>query len=137
MAGVAPYRGIAIGHSNGCHIINTSLARHEAPFSQVIYIAPALDTDTPLPPQVQRCLVIWSDTDWPTKIARWIPFSGWGAMGSKGYQGPKDNRIQSVRIEDWLPAEFEQGDGIGHSGYFQEPFLLYVRKLILAWLKDA
>jgi len=85
---------IAIAHSNGC-LIASKAAKLGAPFSKLILINPALDTDYEFPSGIPVD-VYYSPKDRATLLARFIPFSRWGAMGRYGYDGDNDNDNELV-----------------------------------------
>lgn len=134
LAGMVPDGSFAIGHSNGCHVINQALREHGAPLKRVVYIAPALDANTPLPPQVEQCLVLYSPSDWATKIARWIPFSGWGGMGHRGYLGPEDDRVIS---EDFNQLLYPGLPDVGHSDYFDPAIVGTTQRIVRRFLDNG
>lgn len=84
LASVTPEGATGVGHSNGCCILDKATRKYGAPFRRLIYIAPALDRNTPLAPQVERCDVWHSPDDKPVCFARLIPMHPWGDMGSVG-----------------------------------------------------
>lgn len=110
LASLVDEESVAVGHSNGCAIIDEA-CRRGALFSQVAYINPALDPDLAPVGWVKRADVFYSTGDWATTLARFIPFSTWGAMGAKGYTG-KDSRV----------VNHEMGS-FGHSDVFNDKHL--------------
>ena len=77
---------IGIGHSNGCAILRRA-SLLGAPFSQLVFINPALDADAEIGPQVKACHVWYSPFDVGLRIAKYFPWSEWGSMGSTGATG--------------------------------------------------
>jgi len=116
---------IAIGHSNGCNIINQAL-RHGAHFERVLYVAPALDSGTPLPAQVQEAIVLHSNHDWIVWLASFLPFHPWGRMGYSGYRGP-DERYRNIDCTNW---------SFGHSDYFRPHNLSRLTYFIARYLDE-
>lgn len=84
---------IPIGFSNGCGIIQTAslpdekTGRPGAPFSQIVFLAPALDVNVEIGPQVNLIHVWYSATDEATWFGQFIPGSQFGPMGNSGYLG--------------------------------------------------
>ena len=76
---------VIVAHSNGCMITARAIERG-MPVKHVIFIHPALDVDWEPPPcsGVERIDVYYSLNDRATRVAGWIPFVRWGAMGTKG-----------------------------------------------------
>jgi len=91
LADVIKPGSVAVGFSNGCALLQMA-AEHGAQFKHLVYIRPALDRDTRVPPQVKRVDVWHSKDDFWTSVARWIPFSRWGDAGAVGLVVP-DNRV--------------------------------------------
>jgi len=86
-----------IGHSNGCVIIHMA-AFYGAPFKNVAYLNPALNSNVPLAPQIEKASVFYNDGDNAVKVATWLrelmPWAPlgdpvWGDMGARGYQPGK------------------------------------------------
>lgn len=77
---------IAVGHSNGCLIIQKA-SLIGAPFSQIVFLAPALDTDAAVGLQVERIHVWHTPTDLAVRVGGFFPKHPWGAMGAEGYNG--------------------------------------------------
>lgn len=100
---------IAIGHSNGCNIINQAV-RYGAQFERLFYVSPALDENTLLGAQVLKCTVLHTHRDWVVKLARLLPYHPWGRMGAVGYRGG-DSRYENVDCTNW---------SFGHSDYFKD-----------------
>lgn len=106
----------AVGHSNGCAILVNS-ARQGARYDKLLLINPALKVDTVFPDNIGQIIVVHTNNDAPTNVARIldkIPFlclaipNAWGAMGKVGYQG-KDKRVINLDMTDVLN---------GHSDFF-------------------
>lgn len=100
---------IAIGHSNGCNIINKAI-RYGAQFERLLYVSPALDNNTELGAQVLECTVLHTKRDWVVQLASILPWHPWGNMGRVGYRG-EDNRYKNIDCTNWAA---------GHSDYFSE-----------------
>lgn len=129
LAGMAWEGSTFIGYSNGNYIGHRAMEKYGAPFKRWIAIAPALDNDIEIPPQVESMLVVASRHDWPTRIASWIPFSGWGDMGYAGYQGEPDSRVTTIFTEDILPEG--EWDKIGHGGHFRIAVLEHLAPILI------
>jgi hypothetical protein len=99
---------IAIGHSNGCHLIHCAqeLGVH-LKFS--IYIAPALDSFTPECAESGNVYVLHSRHDFAVKVARFLLFHRWGDMGAIG--SVYSRKFKNINCSSWVN---------GHSGYFAE-----------------
>jgi len=109
LASLTSHGDIAIGHSNGCNIINQAV-RYGAQFERLLYVSPALDESTDLGAQVLKCTVLHTHKDWVVRLSRWIPHHPWGRMGAVGYRG-MDSRYHNVDCTNW---------SFGHSDYFRE-----------------
>jgi len=102
---LVPKGSIGIGHSNGATLLWLA-ANYGASFKRLILVNPALDSNVSIPKQLERVDVFYDPKDpWPS-LARFIPFSPWGAMGTRGYNGP-DKRV------------FNHKHHYGHSGLFR------------------
>ena len=77
---------VGIGHSNGCAILRRA-AEKGAPFRQLVWINPALNRNTELPPKIKLCTVLHTPHDNVVKWAARIPRHEWGDMGNVGYTG--------------------------------------------------
>lgn len=77
---------VGIGHSNGCALLRRA-AFLDAPFSQLVFINPALDEDADLPAHIKACHVWHSPMDLGLHVSRFFPWSEWGAMGATGATG--------------------------------------------------
>lgn len=131
LAGMTPKDAVFIGHSNGCTIGH--LAAHQrARFAAMVYINPALDSKSPLAPQV-RSLHVWhSPSDEPVRWARFIPSHPWGDMGAVGYQGHYDPRITNFNKENGYPISSKE-----HSDVFTGERLKFFGPLIVSQVKQA
>lgn len=106
---------VAIGHSNGCAILDRA-TDHGAAFDTLVYVTPALEVEQRPASQVRRLFVFYSPDDkatWVARLFRWLPGSRWGAMGRYGYEGITDMRIRSIDLHNALQAK-----RLGHSGMF-------------------
>ena len=92
------YEVIAIGHSNGCAVINLATKLYDAPITRAAYLNPALDCDSTPGPQVERVDVWYSPHDWVVKLANKLPAHDWGNMGAVGYCG-SDPRMKNYNKE--------------------------------------
>jgi len=87
-----------VGFSNGCGVAQLAslpdeeTGRPGAPFSQIVFLAPALDVNVEIGPQVNLIHVWHTATDEATFIGQFIPGSQFGPMGNHGYLG-KDPRF--------------------------------------------
>lgn len=100
---------VGVGHSNGCAILNEACKRG-APFYQLVYINPALDSDAKLAPQVSRAHVWYSPSDKPVKIARWLINHSWGEMGATGYMGGDPRYINYNKEHGYDVSSKEHSD---------------------------
>lgn len=93
---------IAIGHSNGCLVIQkASLAG--AKFSKMVFIAPALDVDAEIGEYTKKIHVWYCSYDLATGISEFIPGHHWGPMGNKGYQGDDERFVNHDRLSSQYP----------------------------------
>lgn len=113
---------IAIGHSDGCNIIN-SAAHYGARFRRVVYINPALDADTPLADHIDAALVFADRRDWAVRFSSWLPWHRWGRMGAKGPTTDPD-RYATI-YHDY-----------GHSGIFKKPERLKKLAADIVWFLE-
>jgi hypothetical protein len=111
---VAEPGSIAIGHSNGCDLI-VRAAQEGAPFKKTILFNPALNSDTVFPVIFEEISVFYSPSDSATRLAKWIPWSRWGDMGTTGYDGEPDTRVVSFNEETLA------GEEMGHSDFPKYP----------------
>lgn len=118
----------AVGHSNGCAILLRA-AQQGMEFDTMLLINPALNVNTVFPANIKQIIVVHTENDVPTRVARWfdrIPFIGllvpnaWGAMGAYGYEGP-DLRVMSLDLTDILD---------GHSDLFEDKNAFYMEKAV-------
>lgn len=118
----------AVGHSNGCAILLLA-AQLGMSFKTLLLINPALNVDTVFPPNIEQVIVVHTEDDVPTRVARWfdrIPFIGlvipnaWGAMGAYGYEG-SDPRVMNIDLTGVLK---------GHSDLFEEKNAFYMEKVV-------
>lgn len=121
---VSNERCIAIGHSNGCAIINGA-TWYGAQFSQCVYLNPALDPDTIVAPQVERVHVYHSPSDLPVKVAKFFYRHPWGEMGAEGFRG-QDQRYVNYNVE----TGFAQSSK-GHLGLFKKEIMKFFGPLIV------
>jgi hypothetical protein len=89
---------IGVGHSNGCAILQKA-SFLGAPFSQLVFINPALDADAGVGTQVKRIHVWHSPSDLPVRFANTFISHPWGEMGATGYKGT-DPRFINYNKED-------------------------------------
>jgi len=97
-------------------------------FKTLLLINPALNVDTVFPPNIEQVIVVHTEEDVPTRVARWfdrIPFIGliipnaWGAMGAYGYEG-SDPRVMNIDLTGVLH---------GHSDLFEYKNAFYMEKV--------
>lgn len=99
-----------IAHSNGCAIVYLA-AKVGAQFGHVTLVNPALDCKLAIPGATS--VDVWyAPSDQWTNVAKYIPFSIWGAQGRKGFTGD-DDRYRQINEDEMFQAE------VGHSGMFQ------------------
>lgn len=83
-AKAAGYTVVAVGHSNGCDILNRAVNTFQAHLDHLTFINPALGkTRAPCAP----CDVWYNAGDKPVRWARLLPKHPWGEMGATGYVG--------------------------------------------------
>ncbi len=102
-----------IAHSYGC-LLTFRAMQMGAEFGTVIFFAPAMSQGVTFPYNgCKRLVVIYHTGDVAIRIGAKLWFHDFGKMGMKGYRGPKDSRVSSVRTK---------GDGsldkYKHSDYF-------------------
>lgn len=102
---------IVIAHSNGCAITYLAMEMG-ATCKHVVLINPALDADKEIA-NVRNVTVFYSPTDKWTWLAKFIPWSPWGAQGRKGFTGKARPGKYRQFNEDKMCA-----DSCGHSGVF-------------------
>jgi pimeloyl-ACP methyl ester carboxylesterase len=100
IAALAPEGCIAVGHSNGCAILQLA-STYNAPFSQLVFISPALDSKAEVGKQVERIHVWYSPLDMPVRIAEIMHLKHWGDMGAVGYTGTDPRFINYNKQEDF------------------------------------
>ena len=99
-----------MAHSNGCAIVYRA-AKAGAKFGHVVLINPALDSKLTIPGA--RSVDVWySPTDPWTTLARYIPWSIWGAQGRTGYTGKDAGRYRNINEDELFQ------DHVKHSGVF-------------------
>jgi len=112
-----PGRKYAIGHSNGAAIIAAAINKG-ARFETVLLINPALKVNTKFGKSVKHIVVIYTNHDIPTRMARFfdnVPVlsllvpNAWGAMGAVGYKG-EDNRVLNMNLTDVLDSHSDLFD---------------------------
>lgn len=97
-----PEGSVAIAHSNGAliavkaveiyrerqeaQLVPEGTIRENYPFRKLILINPALNSDYKFPKGL-HVDVYHTPTDQATLMAKYIPFSKWGALGRVGYTG--------------------------------------------------
>ena len=100
-----------VAHSNGCAIVYLA-AKAGAQFENVTLINPALDSKLAIPHA--GSVDVWhSDSDPWTSLARFIPWSIWGAQGRTGYTGD-DARYKNYNEDEIF------NEKVGHSGMFSD-----------------
>jgi len=119
----------AIGHSNGCNLI-VEAAWRGARFKRVVFINPALDSDTPLPPQIERADVWHSPSDKAVRFARFLWFHPWGEMGATGYTG-SGSRYRNFNKQ----FDFARSSD-SHSDVFSDALLPYFAPHIVAAMEE-
>lgn len=103
---------IGVGHSNGCAILRAS-AWLGAPFTQLVFINPALNTKgkkTRIGPLVRWVHVWHSPSDKAVRVARWLPRHPWGRMGAVGYKGNDPRWINYNKQDDFRVSSRSHGD---------------------------
>ena len=103
---------IGVGHSNGCAILRAS-AWLGAPFTQLVFINPALNTKgkkTRIGSLVKRVHVWHSPSDKAVRIARFLPRHPWGRMGAIGYKGNDPRWINYNKQHDFRVSSRSHGD---------------------------
>lgn len=94
---------IGVAHSNGCVLTQKALKNGVA-FDQLVWIAPALEADCTIGPNVNKIHVLYSPYDVPGWMANMFPWNNWGSMGVLGYTG-KDSRVKNYnRTRDFEKA---------------------------------
>lgn len=77
---------VGIGHSFGCLLLQKA-AFLGAPFSQLVFINPALPRDAKLPPHIHDAHVWFSRGDVGLRLSPLFWWTGWGDMGARGPTG--------------------------------------------------
>ena len=72
-----------------------------APFSQLVFINPALDADATVGTQVKRIHVWHSPSDLPVRFANLFVRHPWGEMGATGYKGTDPRFINYNKENDF------------------------------------
>jgi hypothetical protein len=103
LAGIAKQNPgcVGIGHSNGCALLYRACTEHAAPFSQLVFINPALDEDVEFPSYLKHIHVWYSPHDYPVKFAGLFYKHTWGKMGQVGATR-KDPRVSNYNKESEL-----------------------------------
>lgn len=114
-------RVVAVGHSNGCAVIHLAVTKYAAPIDSVTYINPALDNTLKPAEQVKKWSVWYSPSDWPVKLARFMPRSIWGQMGATGYVGRFDPRLtqfnkQEMEVSSSAHSDFAKAEKLSYFG---------------------
>jgi pimeloyl-ACP methyl ester carboxylesterase len=131
IADLAEPGDIVVGHSNGCAIA-VGAAEHGAPFSAMVLINPALDSDYRFPRQLERIHIWHSPSDAPVSWARFLPWHAWGDMGAVGYRGPFDPRVTSFNKENGYRISSH-----AHSDVFAPGKLEFFAPLIVSAIAPA
>ena len=101
------HRGaLIIGHSNGCAIASR-VAELSACVRGLVMINPALDVDWKPPSTLRWMNVYYHPNDSAVRLARWIPFTRWGAMGATGAPPTGKTRVWNFNLASW---------GLGYRG---------------------
>jgi len=116
LAGRVRKRDVGVGHSNGALILKEA-ADLGALFDTLILLNPSLDRGTTFAPHIRNIYVFHAPSEWPTRIARYLPFHPWGDMGRVGYRG-RDPRVININAESPLNPSFRV---TGHTGYEKHP----------------
>ncbi len=115
----------AVGHSNGCAIL-VEAVKQGADFDGVLLINPALPRDLIFPMGMKNVVVVHTEHDVPTAIARycnWIPLLGlivpnaWGDMGKVGAT------YCAHAVDTYVPAVWNVNMSHwvdGHSHFFRD-----------------
>lgn len=118
-----------IAHSNGGALAWLA-CENAAPFKNVILVNPALDSTKCIAKQVENVQVWYSPNDKWTRLAKWIPFSEWGAQGRTGYTGPIDVRYTQFNEDLTIGRSANEHSGIWHSDKNRQYFTSRVVPLI-------
>ena len=112
LAGKVCKGDVGVGHSNGALVLKEA-ADLGAPFDTLILLNPALDRGTRFAAHIKTIYVFHAPSEWPTRIARFLPLHPWGDMGRVGYKGP-DPRVLNINSESPYNLAFRV---TGHTGY--------------------
>ena len=109
------HKDILIAHSYGC-LLGLRAMEMGALFSHVFFFAPAMNRDFTFPHHgMDNLTVICNFTDQAIKWGARLWFGhDFGKMGSHGYDGPPDNRIENT-----MDNSGDEGER-NHSHYFFE-----------------
>ena len=94
------------------------------------FLEPLELTQKALAKHVENVQVWYSPKDKWTGIAKYIPFSPWGAQGRKGYTGKKDNRYTQFNEDELFQNMKDKHSGIWQSDKTRQYFVEEVLKLI-------
>lgn len=75
-----------VTHSNGANYTMQALKQIRRPIT-VFHVSPALNSRVAIPACVKQMYVFHTRNDSAVKLARWLLFHSWGAMGATGYRG--------------------------------------------------
>ena len=102
-----------VAHSYGC-LLTFRAMQMGAEFGTVFLFAPAMDHDVTIPHHgCKKLVVIYHTGDIAIRIGARLWFHDFGKMGMKGYCGPKDRRVSSVKTKGDKAL-----DRFKHSDYF-------------------
>lgn len=106
---------VLVAHSNGARIAYQASWRVCHPLGPMVWLHPALDRWRVPGGHVPRLLVYHSGRDFATRLARLVPMSPWGSMGTHGYAPPRWSTLPPD------PRVVEIDDGGRHSGWALHP----------------
>lgn len=119
---------VLVGHSNGARVA-WEASYYSRDLGPMVWLNPALDAYMTPARSVPRCLVVYNRRDVATRLARLVPGSPWGSMGTVGYR-PHDGLIDGSDVRmDVLER------GIGHSPYRRDP--IRWADLLSGWIRGA
>jgi alpha-beta hydrolase superfamily lysophospholipase len=127
---------VPICHSMGCLLAHEAawLADEDGqppPFTRAVYIAPALDSDAAMAPAMRKITVFWNRYDNIVKLARFLLFHGFGALGATGYTGADASQRRRYDCHD-ASTEVQ-----GHGAYFRQSGLSYLtRNMLIPLLRE-
>lgn len=99
---------VLVAHSYGC-LLALRAMEQGARFKHVFFFAPAMNVDFTFPYHgMGKLSVIYNPTDNAIRAGMLLWNHDFGAMGREGYQGPPDNRIDSLK--DLTSREGEHSD---------------------------